>query len=192
MNDDDDLERDLKRRKTKPKDMPPQLRERMKRALNECYRAVMNYEDETGRKRCELFKELPDRREYPDYYQLIQHPIALSQLRKRMNGNGYRTVTEFRDDFRLMCNNARTYNQEGSWVYVDAEEMEKVFDATYDRVMSGSGLPGAPGGMAGMSDSALTPMEEDLPPQPLPSKMKMGSRKLIISDDEYLTPSDEE
>ena len=190
--------------------MPPQLRDRMKRAFNECYRAVMNCDDETGRKRCELFKELPDKRvssscpdptfkflngffqEYPDYYQLIQQPIALSHLRKRMNSNGYRTVVEFQDDFRLMCNNARTYNQEGSWVYVDAEEMEKVFDATYDRVMSGSGLPGAPGGMAGMSDSALTPMEEDLPPPPLPSKMKMGGRKLIISDDEYLTPSDEE
>jgi ATP-dependent helicase STH1/SNF2 len=90
-----------------------------------------------------------------------------------------------------MCNNARIYNQEGSWVYVDAEEMEKVFDAAYDRVMSGSGLPGAPGGMAGRSDSALTPMEEDLVPQP--SKMKTGGgRKMIISDDEYLTPSEDD
>jgi ATP-dependent helicase STH1/SNF2 len=110
-----------------------------------------------------------------------------------MNSNGYKTVTEFRDDFRLMCNNARHYNQEGSWVYVDAEEMEKVFDATYDRVMTGSGLPGAPGASGGMSDSALTPMEEDVPAQPIPSKGKMSGRKLIISDDEYLTtPSDEE
>ena len=42
-----------------------------------------------------------------------------------------------------MFDNARTYNQEGSWVYVDADEMEKVFDATFERVTAGSGLPGA-------------------------------------------------
>ena len=37
---------------------------------------------------------------------------------------------------RLMFNNARTYNQEGSWVYVDAEEMEKAFDAAFDAFFS--------------------------------------------------------
>jgi len=191
--DDEDFDRDNKRRKTKTKDLAPQVRERMKKAFNECYRAVMNCEDETGRKRCELFKELPDRREYPDYYQLIRQPIALSHLRKRMNSNGYKTVTEFRDDFRLMCNNARHYNQEGSWVYVDAEEMEKVFDATYDRIMTGSGLPGAVGASGGMSDSALTPMEDDLPSQPLLSKGKSGRKTIISDDEEYLTnPSSEE
>ena len=43
-----------------------------------------------------------------------------------------------------MFNNARTYNQEGSWVYIDADEMEKVFNATWDKVIAGSDLPGAP------------------------------------------------
>jgi ATP-dependent helicase STH1/SNF2 len=32
-----------------------------------------------------------------------------------------------------MFNNARTYNQEGSWVYIDAEEMEKVFYSTLEK-----------------------------------------------------------
>ena len=34
----------------------------MKKAFNECYKAVLNCEDDTGRKRCELFKEVPDKR----------------------------------------------------------------------------------------------------------------------------------
>jgi len=35
----------------------------MKKAFNECYKAVINCEEEgTGRKRCELFREVPDRR----------------------------------------------------------------------------------------------------------------------------------
>jgi len=42
-----------------------------------------------------------------------------------------------------MFNNARAYNREDSWVCIDAGEMEKVFDATFDRVTVGSGLPGA-------------------------------------------------
>lgn len=94
-----------------------------------------------------------------------------------------------------MFNNARTYNQEGSWVYNDAEEMEKVFSATYSRVIIGSGLPGAPpvGSANGSNpDSALTPMDDDdRPPPPLKSRGS-GRKQQVISDEEYLTPSDDE
>lgn len=94
-----------------------------------------------------------------------------------------------------MFNNARTYNQEGSWVYNDANEMQKVLQAAFDRVMTGSGLPGAPGALSGSGsasnldyDSALTPMDEDeRPPPPVRGR---SSRKQVISDDEYLTQSD--
>lgn len=35
----------------------------MKKAFNECFKAVVNCEEEgTGRKRCELFREVPDHR----------------------------------------------------------------------------------------------------------------------------------
>jgi ATP-dependent helicase STH1/SNF2 len=89
-----------------------------------------------------------------------------------------------------MFQNARTYNQEGSWVYVDADEMEKVFDATFERVTAGSGLPGASGSASMSYDSALTPMDDDIPPVP-PSRSRSTGRKQVISDDEYLTQSDD-
>ena len=38
------------------------MRERMKKAYNECYKAVLNCEDETGRRRCDLFKDPPDKK----------------------------------------------------------------------------------------------------------------------------------
>jgi ATP-dependent helicase STH1/SNF2 len=82
--------------------------------------------------------------DYPEYYQIITQPIALSILRKRANSNYYKSVLAFRDDFRLMFNNARTYNQEGSWLYIDADEMEKVFNGAWDEVITGTDLPGAP------------------------------------------------
>jgi ATP-dependent helicase STH1/SNF2 len=89
-----------------------------------------------------------------------------------------------------MFQNARTYNQEGSWVYVDADEMEKVFDATFERVTTGSGLPGASGAMSSSYESALTPMDDDEPPVP-PSRSRSAGRKQVISEDEYLTQSDD-
>jgi len=89
-----------------------------------------------------------------------------------------------------MFNNARTYNQEGSWVYVDAEEMEKVFLCTFTRVMVHSGLPGASSAVTGY-ESALTPMEEDEKPPPSVRGRSTGKRQ-VISDEEYLTPSDDD
>src|SRR6266702_2238736 len=150
-----------KRRKVKTAEAPTAIKERMKKAFNECYKAIMNCTDENGRKRCDLFRELPDKREYPDYYRIIPLPIALSHIRKRINSHQYKTVTGFRDDVRLMFTNARTYNQEGSWVYVDAEEMEKVFNATWDKVVAGTDLPGAPptaafSGIAGGGSGSAT------------------------------------
>jgi ATP-dependent helicase STH1/SNF2 len=124
------------------------------------------------------------------------HPIALSQLRKRSQSNYYKDVMQFKSDWQLMFNNARTYNQEGSWVYNDAEEMEKVFNAAWDRVVVGSGLPGAPSGgdgsATGSYEDALTPMDdEDVRPPPLKSRGS-GRKNQVISDEEYLTPSDDD
>ena len=94
-----------------------------------------------------------------------------------------------------MFNNAWTYNQEGSWVYVDAEEMEKVFEAAFAKHIVGSGLPGAlsgsaTGGSSGGNNSALMPVDDD-DSRPAPPRSK-NARKQVISDDEYMTPSDVE
>ncbi|PPQ84062.1 hypothetical protein CVT26_013991, partial [Gymnopilus dilepis] len=171
-------------------------RDKMKKAFMECYKAVLACEDDTGRKRGELFRELPDRRDYPEYYQLITQPISLSVLRKRASSYYYKTVQAFRDDFRLMSNNARTYNQERPWVYIDADEMEKVFNVAWDKVIVGSDLPGAPpapgtGVASGSYASALTPMDDDERPPP-PTRGRSAGRKQVLSDEEYLTPSDDE
>ena len=143
---------------------------------------------------------------------MIHSPIALSHMRKRISAHQYKTVTQFRDDARLMFSNARTYNQEGSWVYIDAIEMERVFNNVFQRAVIGSGLPGADavvpapsppgvapgapeaagagvGAAAGGMDEALTPMDED--ERPVLPKLKSG-RKQIVSDDEYLTPSNDD
>ncbi|KAJ6542741.1 SNF2 family N-terminal domain-containing protein [Mycena capillaripes] len=197
VDEDDEDERQPKRRKAPPKnksnDVPPNVRQKMKKIFDECYRAVVACEDEDGRKRCELFKELPDRKEYSIYYQLITQPIALSHLRKRGGGPYYKDLQQYRNDWALMFNNARTFNEEGSWVYNDAVEMEKVLDATFQRLTVGSGLPGAqPGAGSGSTasyESALTPVDEDDRPPP-PSRARSSTRRQVISDEDYSSDED--
>lgn len=57
-------------------DVSPAVRDKMKKAFAECYRAVLACEDETGRKRCELFRELPDRR--VSGYSLSIHSLSVA------------------------------------------------------------------------------------------------------------------
>ncbi|KAI9442766.1 hypothetical protein H4582DRAFT_2073347 [Lactarius indigo] len=71
--DDEEEDCDSKCRKVKTSEPPTALKERMKKAFNECYKAIMNCADKNGRKQCDLFRELPNKREYPDYYRIIPY-----------------------------------------------------------------------------------------------------------------------
>ncbi|CCF54584.1 hypothetical protein NDA11_000957 [Ustilago hordei] len=130
-----------KRRKTGGED---DVRDRIKYALNQCYRAVETcLEPETGRKRCLLFLDVPKKSDYPDYHVIIEKPIAMRQIKRRIDNRTFRRVDTCRDEFHLMVRNAKTYNQEGSWVYNDAVELQKAFDTTYGMLCRFSGLPGS-------------------------------------------------
>ncbi|KAF8213753.1 SNF2 family N-terminal domain-containing protein [Mycena galopus ATCC 62051] len=137
----------------------------------------------------------PKRRKAPPKSNGNDVSPAIRDKMKKIFNECYRA--HYRNDWTLMFNNARTYNQEGSWVYIDAVEMEKVLDATFKRLTVGSRLPGAGGGGAvgssgpGSYESALTPMDEDDRPPP-PSRGRSSTRRQVISDEEYLTPSDDD
>lgn len=45
------------------------------------YQAVRGARNTQGQLLAEPFLQLPSRREYPDYYQQIKHPISLQQIR---------------------------------------------------------------------------------------------------------------
>lgn len=78
-----------------------------------------------GHQIAEIFLKLPSKKLYSDYYKIIKKPTALNQIRKKLTQDKFDTFEEFLDEFRLMCSNAKTYNEEGSWVYEDAEAIER-------------------------------------------------------------------
>ncbi|KAF9140652.1 hypothetical protein BGX30_006185 [Mortierella sp. GBA39] len=82
--------------------------------------------DKSGRSVSELFLELPNREDYPDYYQIIQTPIAFDVINGRLNAGQYTeaTIGDFARDLKTMITNAKTYNRDGSMVYRDATFLE--------------------------------------------------------------------
>ncbi|KAF9201849.1 hypothetical protein BGZ49_007942 [Haplosporangium sp. Z 27] len=119
-------------------------RKALTKVMEQCYKAVedCSVDEEDGkRRRCELFLHLPSKKEYPEYYQIIVRPIAMDIIKKRIRSVHYKTPTQFRDDFIQMFQNARTFNLEGSWVYVDSEHLEEAFDEKFNELCPGGELP---------------------------------------------------
>ncbi|TPX48584.1 hypothetical protein SeLEV6574_g01949 [Synchytrium endobioticum] len=99
---------------------------------------VADEEDEEGnmisRRRAEIFATLPDRELYPDYYDIIHDPMALDIIKDRVNNLRYGSLAAFKADIIQIFNNARTYNLEGSQVYEDAQELQRVATTLFNIV----------------------------------------------------------
>lgn len=102
------------------------------------YDAVENCTDESlNRYRSDLFMELPDRAHYPDYYQLIERPICLSQIQTKLAE--YSSVYAFMEEIELLFSNALRYNLEGSQVYEDALAMRQLARDRVEELMASEG-----------------------------------------------------
>ncbi|XP_060077501.1 protein polybromo-1-like isoform X5 [Ylistrum balloti] len=98
----------------------------MRRRLWTIYKTVHDYTDPEGRPLRMIFMELPSKRDYPDYYQVILQPIDMVTIEAKIKGEKYYSENELIVDFELMFNNARHYNEEESQVYKDANTLEKL------------------------------------------------------------------
>jgi chromatin structure-remodeling complex subunit RSC4 len=63
----------------------------------------------------------PPKRQYPDYYQLIQHPIALDDIKKQLDNGVYQSIESVKQDLELCFSNAKKYNMKESEIWRDAK-----------------------------------------------------------------------
>uniref|UniRef100_A0A672QK67 Protein polybromo-1 n=1 Tax=Sinocyclocheilus grahami TaxID=75366 RepID=A0A672QK67_SINGR len=80
----------------------------------------------TGRRLCDLFMVKPSKKDYPDYYQIIQDPMDLRTIENNIRTERYNNEEALINGMKLMFRNARHYNEEGSQVYNDANILEKI------------------------------------------------------------------
>ncbi|OLN85816.1 Chromatin structure-remodeling complex subunit snf21 [Colletotrichum chlorophyti] len=73
------------------------------------------------------FLALPPKRDYADYYLIIQSPISMKQIETKIKKNQYQSLSDMRKDVDLMFNNCQTYNEEASLLYQDAQTLQKFF-----------------------------------------------------------------
>lgn len=80
-------------------------------------------DDDETRAYVTAFVKLPSKKLYADYYTLIETPISLAEIHKKVNRGAYTDPQEFVLDFQLMYDNAVKYNDPESWIVHDAEKL---------------------------------------------------------------------
>lgn len=90
------------------------------------------------------FVKLPSKKLYPDYYALIDEPISLNEIGRKIARGVYEDGDSFIQDFQLLYDNAVKYNDPDSWIVSDALKLlEYVKDAAENITASSSHRPSA-------------------------------------------------
>lgn len=90
------------------------------------------------------FIEDIDKKEYPDYYQIIQNPMSFKRLLSLLNKKSFflpensleENLQAFYDNTSLIFSNAQLYNDPKSLIHQDAISLSKFFDEKYDEMHS--------------------------------------------------------
>ncbi|XP_052425229.1 protein polybromo-1 isoform X1 [Carassius gibelio] len=90
------------------------------------YEAVRGCRNNQGQLLAEPFFQLPSRKDYPDYFQQINHPISLQQIRSKMKNSEYESVEQIDTDLNLMFENAKRYNVPNSQIYKRVMKLQHI------------------------------------------------------------------
>ncbi|XP_001607169.1 ATP-dependent helicase brm isoform X2 [Nasonia vitripennis] len=108
---------------------------KLKRTMKKLISVVANYTDSTdGRALSEHFIELPSRRDFPDYYEIIKRPIAINKIIQKIEDGKYADLDDLEKDFMHLCKNAQIYNEEASMIYENSVVLQSVFTNTRQRL----------------------------------------------------------
>ncbi|XP_062601986.1 transcription activator BRG1-like, partial [Saccostrea cucullata] len=109
---------------------PRKLTSIMKKILD----VVLNYKDRDDRVLSEAFFQLPSKKDLPEYYEIIAKPVDFKKIKQRIRDHRYRSVDDLEADVMLLCENAQSYNIEGSLIYEDSIVLKSVFTSARERL----------------------------------------------------------
>uniref|UniRef100_A0A672MW47 Polybromo 1 n=1 Tax=Sinocyclocheilus grahami TaxID=75366 RepID=A0A672MW47_SINGR len=99
----------------------------MSNPIFQMYEAVRGCRNNQGQLLAEPFFQLPSRKDYPNYFQQISHPISLQQIRSKMKSSEYESVEQIDTDLNLMFENAKRYNVPNSQIYKRVMKLQHIF-----------------------------------------------------------------
>lgn len=102
---------------------PPKVFTPLEARIQAILKGLRRFKNENGHLRILHFERLPDKAELPEYYAVIQNPIALDTIKKKHKRKKYQSVDQALQDLERMFENAKQFNEEGSEVYQDAVEL---------------------------------------------------------------------
>ncbi|KAI7905845.1 uncharacterized protein BX663DRAFT_497836 [Cokeromyces recurvatus] len=107
----------------------------------ELFNAIRTHTDNTNRLYSEQFEDLPDREEYPEYYNTIKKPVSLTMIAEKMQTRAYSNLHAWIADMRLVFENALNFNEPGSRIYRDAKLLLRLLNRLQDRILARLGVP---------------------------------------------------
>jgi transcription initiation factor TFIID subunit 2 len=90
-----------------------------------CEMAVKELEKDV--EMCLPFLYPVNKQDLPVYYEVIQHPMDLGQIRYKLERGDYATVDAFIADVDLMLNNCKQFNPPESIIYEHGEKLRRAF-----------------------------------------------------------------
>ncbi|KAF3894196.1 Component of the RSC chromatin remodeling complex (Eurofung) [Trichophyton interdigitale] len=104
------------------------------RAMSDVLISLYNYREPDGHDPSRLFHRSVNKRNVPDYYDVIKEPMALSVLKQKIKSKVYTHFAEFVRDCALIPHNAQTYNRPKSMAYEDALIIKDVMISEFQRL----------------------------------------------------------
>ncbi|GAA6003570.1 hypothetical protein JCM10207_000393 [Rhodosporidiobolus poonsookiae] len=104
--------------------LPPALQQPLDAILSSIYNLQTSAGGGYKRFYSEIFRDLPARSIYPDYYQFIKEPRCMHDIMESLKRGAYSSPQAVAYDLFLIWSNAREYNEQGSLVYADADKLE--------------------------------------------------------------------
>lgn len=86
------------------------------------------------------FQDLPSKIDYPDYFDVIVHPIDLKSIANKIQSQTYATLFEMEIDFNLMVENTMKFFEPRTQIYQNAEELRQIFIARKMDIEHGNGV----------------------------------------------------
>lgn len=118
--------------------LPSSEWEAMARVLNNIY----DFRTPDGLDPSKLFHKQVNKRHFPDYYEAVTEPMAMSLIKAKIAKYEYKSFAEFVRDFALIPHNAFIYNLPNAGAYQDALVFKERLEGEL-QVLVGEGVIGA-------------------------------------------------